>query len=669
MNMVFRLRMPSQQSLRTRAGSWLPALLAGSVVVAGCSGSSGGVTAPGQASQNGCNFTVSAQPQALSATDVEKIIAQGVQAASLLGARATLAVVDRSGNVLAVYKMNGAQNTVTTGTTSNKPAQGLEGLNGLISSETAAIAKSITGAYLSSSGNAFSTRTASYIVQNHFAPGILGTPGGPLFGVQFSQLPCGDLVTRGDTDSAGPKRSPLGISADPGGFPLYKNGQVVGGVGVIADGNYGLDQNPSSDSGSVDEQIAQSALSGFEASSCIRADRISVGGLTLPYTSSDGQLVPVTVTALNDPLIATLGGLSSVPFYYDSSAIHAGVAYGSPASGFVADTGVFASLNGVDLVDSSAANRFPPTSSPLSGTAMTQSEVQAFLTQALVIANQTRAQIRVPAGSAAQITVTVVDNAGTVLGLVRSADAPIFGIDVALQKARTAAFFSSAQAAAMLTAQAPVAYLGGTGFPTGVPFTLGSVYLSGQATSAIPFFNNPGIFSDGVAFSVRAIGNVSRPNFPDGIDTDRNGPFSKPLAQWTIFNDGLQLDLVYNGFIQSVIDASNPNNNCTGTGQAGATSIAMLKNGIQIFAGGFPIYRGATLVGGIGVSGDGVEQDDMIGFLAVANAGRSLGTGLGHASPSIRADTLLPQGQRLTYVQCPVAPFNNSDAQDVCAGI
>ena len=100
-----------------------------------------------------------------------------------------------------------------------------------------------------------------------------------------------------------------------------------------------------------------------------------------------------------------------------------------------------------------------------------------------------------------------------------------------------------------------------------------------------------------------------------------------------------------------------------------AQEIAMLKNGIQIFAGGFPIYRGATLVGGIGVSGDGVEQDDMIGFLAVANAGRSLGTGLGHASPSIRADTLLPQGQRLTYVQCPVAPFNNSDAQDVCAGI
>ena len=39
-------------------------------------------------------------------------------------------------------------------------------------------------------------------------------------------------------------------------------------------------------------------------------------------------------------------------------------------------------------------------------------------------------------------TITVVDRAGTVLGLIRTPDAPVFGTDVALQKARTAAFFS-----------------------------------------------------------------------------------------------------------------------------------------------------------------------------------------------------------------------------------
>ena len=37
--------------------------------------------------------------------------------------------------------------------------------------------------------------------------------------------------------------------------------------------------------------------------------------------------------------------------------------------------------------------------------------------------------------------------------------------------------------------------------------------------------------------------------------------------------------------------------------------------------GGVPIYRGDQLIGGIGVSGDGVDQDDMIGFLGLAQSG------------------------------------------------
>ena len=39
-----------------------------------------------------------------------------------------------------------------------------------------------------------------------------------------------------------------------------------------------------------------------------------------------------------------------------------------------------------------------------------------------------------------------------------------------------------------------------------------------------------------------------------------------------------------------------------------------LQNGIQIFSGGVPIYRGDTLVGAVGVSGDGIDQDDMVAF-------------------------------------------------------
>ena len=37
-----------------------------------------------------------------------------------------------------------------------------------------------------------------------------------------------------------------------------------------------------------------------------------------------------------------------------------------------------------------------------------------------------------------------------------------------------------------------------------------------------------------------------------------------------------------------------------------------LPNGITIFPGGFPLYRNGVLIGAIGVSGDGVDQDDII---------------------------------------------------------
>jgi len=96
--------------------------------------------------------------------------------------------------------------------------------------------------------------------------------------------------------------------------------------------------------------------------------------------------------------------------------------------------------------------------------------------------------------------------------------------------------------------------------------------------------------------------------------------------------------------------------------------ITRLRNGAQIFPGGVPIYRGDVLVGGIGVSGDGVDQDDMIAFLAVARAGDRVGGGLGHAPAPRRADVLSPQGTRLRYVQCPQAPFIDSAEQNVCAG-
>src|SRR5690606_3433996 len=190
--------------------------------------------------------------------------------------------------------------------------------------------------------------------------------------------------------------------------------------------------------------------------------------------------------------------------------------------------------------------------------------------------------------------------------------------------------------------------------------------------------------------------NLSRPFYPDGIISSQSGPFSRPYEQWSPFHDGLQLDLVYNQlalhvahylnqaglpiFLDAQLLANAPSaanpvplpdpppGSCTVGGSPTTDEASTrLPNGIQIFPGSVPIYRDGTLVGGIGVSGDGIDQDDMVSFLGLHNAGLALGT-INNAPPGIRADQLAPQGVRLRYVQCPQSPFLGSNEQNVCGG-
>src|SRR3546814_15767576 len=134
-----------------------------------------------------------------------------------------IAVTDRVGNVLAVYRMTGARATATTSAAPN--GDNIDAQNVTFPAEAGAIAKALTGAYLSSGGNAFSTRTASQIVQEHFppAPTTAGLETGPLFGVQFSQLPCRDLSARFGAPAAaaltGPNHSQPGPAAPPAARP------------------------------------------------------------------------------------------------------------------------------------------------------------------------------------------------------------------------------------------------------------------------------------------------------------------------------------------------------------------------------------------------------------------------------------------------------------------
>jgi uncharacterized protein GlcG (DUF336 family) len=513
----------------------------------------------------------------LSVGEVQTVIAQAVSAAAALNRAVTVAVTDREGNPLGVFRMTGA-NASTHITGGGREGQGLEGLD--VPSQLAAVSKAGTASVFSTQGNAFTTRTAGFIIQEHFPPGTAFQPAGPLFGVQFSQLPCGDI-----------KRPalPLGLSADPGSAPLYKNGVAVGGVGVEGDGLYTLDKDPTDFDKPFEELIAVAAQRGFQPPELIRGDNIIAGGVRLAY---------LNVTDADAPRPAT------TPFGSLPGTLVSPVLPAQPSS-FVA-----ASAGGVSgAVDT----RFSPFVGSASGSpnALTAADVQRIINQAAQQADITRAAIRQPLGSAARVSITVVDADGNVLGIFRTTDAPVFGFDVSAQKARTAAFYSNRNAGVLLRA----AGLG----------------------SYVDRANADGLRLDGsVAFSDRAGGFLSRPFYPDGLNPNPAGPFSREISEWSVFNDGLQLDLIRTNLLAAL---AGPVARCS--------SIPNVPNGIQIFPGSVPLYKNGELVGGIGVSGDGVDQDDLI-----AAAGAN-----GFEPPAaIRADQIIVRGTRLPFLKFPRSP-------------
>ncbi len=628
------------------------------VTLAACGGGTDSSPSPAAPSPPPPPTAVYAVPAAesLSTTDVQTIIAQAAAEATARNLPAVIAVTDRVGNVLAVYAMTGANPTAVISPAPNGQNIDIQGLT--IPAAGGAIAKAITGAYLSSGGNAFSSRTASQIVQANFppAPTTVGLESGPLFGVQFSQLPCSDLSARFGIGGAmvGPKRSPLGLSADPGGFPLYKNGVVVGGIGVMADGVYAFDPNVLDTDNDAEEFIALSGTTGFEPPPDIRADRISVDGTSLRY--SDATSAGFTHTVV--PAFATIaGGLVAVRGYADA-AIVAGSAYGTEASGVRASTTVeFANRDAFVLTDGAGVNRYPVRGGT-DANAISATEARALIEEAFAIMSRARAQIRRPLDSRAQVSISLVDTNGAVLGVVRSPDAPIFGTDVALQKARTAMFFSHSQAATQLLADP-------------------SPDVQGVVAAMRTFLGDPAALTGNFAYAVRSVGNLERSTFPDGETGRPNGPLSRPAAQFNPFSTGLQSALVLTNLGQHLnyvtgASAVDTPPRCSFIPDA-VPGRNRLQNGIQIFPGGVPIYRGTTLVGGLGVSGDGIDQDDMIAFLGAFNGGTRAATGIGNAPLAIRADQIvvaLPNspGVRLRYVSCPFAPFLDTSDANVCQG-
>jgi uncharacterized protein GlcG (DUF336 family) len=174
-----------------------------------------------------------------------------------------------------------------------------------------------------------------------------------------------------------------------------------------------------------------------------------------------------------------------------------------------------------------------------------------------------------------------------------------------------------------------VADLDGTliGLRRMVDSTVFSIDVAASKARNMVYFNGPNRTTAdlpgvpmGTALTSRTISFGSQPLFPPGIDGSGPGPF-------------------YNLYLQ---DVQNP---CTQGNQTGAPNSN--KSGVVFFPGSVGLFKNGTLVGGLGISGDGVDQDDYV---------TSAGSAGFEAPTAIRADQIFINAVRLPYFKFPRNP-------------
>jgi len=150
-----------------------------------------------------------------------------------------------------------------------------------------------------------------------------------------------------------------------------------------------------------------------------------------------------------------------------------------------------------------------------------------------------------------------------------------------------------------------------------------------KARTCIAYSNN----GNTMAFSSRTVGFLAQSHYPPGIDANHAGPFF--------------------GQQEAASGLTGTLSNVTFNGKL----MPDLPNGITIFPGGFPLYRNGQLIGAIGISGDGVDQDDIVG---------ASGTVVFPTPLEIGADEFVFEGVRLPYAKFPRDPTGTlGDSEDI----
>jgi uncharacterized protein GlcG (DUF336 family) len=519
-------------------------------------------------------------------------------------------------------------------------------------------------------------------VGGHFPPEVLNTPLVDLFGIEHTNRdsnlhpgPDGvkgtadDITLRTNADGTGrfnidpafvpagqglfapesygsvqnsgllPEAQARGIATLPGGIPLFRdtdlNGfgdTLIGGIGVFfpgADGFATHEQGFVPGIGQTEAQrtnaakvleaeyIAFAAAGGsLGATSEVPGAKIGaiaglgpVSGLDLPNGRID--LVGITLESIGP--VAGKTGLMTV------LNVGAGLGEGDPNSG--ADQPLLnADLAGMYRNGMAVPDGYLVTPHDSTDGGLTAAQVDAIIQQGILAAEQTRAAIRLPLGSRTSMVLAVTDANGEVLGLYRMPDATTFSLDVAVAKARNVAYYADA--------------------------------ADLQAIDQVP-----GIAA-GTAFTNRTFRFLAQPRFPSGID-------GTPPPEFSILNDGSINDLTAENegapapvsAFDSVYghDAFFPGTNFRDPGDpgvvaaAGADQTVANQNGIVFFPGSTPLYINGQLVGGLGVSGDGVDQDDVVTFLAAQ--------GFLPDATIVRSDQTFYRGVRLPYQKFLRNPF------------